>query len=98
MAESGRSASEGVPRQEPSSHARSMSVTEKSGEDRSRSKSSQQSRRRSRSVVVSPTTPTAVKFEPPNLVDEKRNRTALLWLSDFKELLTVCRLLQSIQT
>ena len=98
MAESGRSASEGMPGQRPSSHERSMSVTGKSAEDRSRSKGSQRSHGRSRSVVVSPTTPTAVKFEQPNPLDEQRNGTVLLWLSDFKEPVMVCRLLQSIQT
>jgi hypothetical protein len=77
LAESGRSASEGVPGHRPSSHERHMSVPG-SEEERSRSTSSQQSHGRSQSVVLSPTTPTAVKFEERNSIDEKRDGTVLL--------------------
>ena len=77
MAESGRSVSEGVPGQRPSSHERHMSVSG-SEEERSRSIISQRSRGRSQSVVVSPTTPTAVKFEERNSIDEKRDGIVLL--------------------
>lgn len=78
MAESGRSASEGVPGRRPSSHERNMSVTGKSGEGRSSSTGSQRGHGRSQSVVLSPTTPTAVKFEPSNSIDEKREGTVFL--------------------
>jgi hypothetical protein len=77
MAESGRSASEGVPGWRPS-HERSVAVAEKSGEKRSRSTSSQRGHGRSQSIVLSPTTPTAVKFEQRNSIDEKREGAVLL--------------------
>ena len=78
MTESGRSASEGVPGRRPSPHERHISVAGKSGEGRSRSTSSQRGHERSQSVVVSPTTPTAVKFDQPDSIDEKRESTVLL--------------------
>ena len=77
MAESGRSASEGVPGGRPSSHERHMSLAD-NGKRRSRSSSSQRGHGRSQSVLLSPTTPTAVKFEQPDSIDEKREGNVLL--------------------
>ena len=80
MAESGRSASEGVPVSPqvrgPSPHGRSMSVTGQTGQHIPRSRSIRRNHERTRSEMVSSESAGVAKFEEQNPFEEDNTSTA----------------------